>query len=56
MHTWIHNKVRELDFRGIVHYEFVPTVQTVNQVYSLEVLRKLREQVTRKRSELFANK
>jgi len=31
------------DFRWIVHYEFVPTGQTVNQVYYLEVLERLRE-------------
>jgi len=32
------------DIRRIVHYEFVPTEQTVNQVYYLEVLeRKLDE-------------
>ena len=31
------------DIRGIVHYEFVPTGQTVNQVYYLEVLEELRE-------------
>ena len=31
--------------RGIVHYEFVPTGQTVNQVYYLEVLERLREEV-----------
>ena len=41
-------------FRGIVHYEFVPTGQTVNQVYYLEVLERLREKVRRKRLELFA--
>jgi len=41
--------------RGIVHYEFVPTGQTVNQVYYLEVLERLREKVRRKRSEFFAN-
>jgi len=29
------------DIRGIVHYEFVSTGETVNQVYYLEVLRKL---------------
>ena len=33
------------DIRGIVHYEFVPTGQTVNQVYYLEVLERLREKV-----------
>jgi len=52
---WSNNKVRELDIRGIVHYEFVPTGQTVNQVYYLEVLKSLREKVRRKRPELFAN-
>jgi len=43
------------DIRRIVHYEFVPTGQTVNQVYYLEVLERLREKVRRKRPELFAN-
>ena len=38
-----------------LHYEFVPTGQTVNQVYYLEVLETLREKVRRKRPELFAN-
>jgi len=41
--------------RGIVLYEFVPTGQTVNQVYYLEVLERLREKVRQKRPELFAN-
>ena len=33
--------------RGIVHYEFVPNGQTVNQVYYLEVLERLREKLDR---------
>jgi len=33
------------DIRGIVHYEFVPTGQRVNQVYYLEVLERLREKL-----------
>ena len=55
MVTWPDNKVRELDIRGIVHYEFVPNGQTVNKVYYLEVVKRLREKVRRKRPELFAN-
>jgi len=43
------------DIRGIVHYEFVPTGQTVNQVYYLAVLERLCEKVRWKRPELFAN-
>ena len=54
-HTSSDIKVRELDITRIVHYEFVPTGQTVNQVYYLEVLKRLREKVRRKRPELFAN-
>ena len=50
-----YNKVRELDIRGVVHYEFVPTGQTVNQVYYLEVLKRLREKVRRKRPGLFVS-
>jgi len=43
------------DIRRIVHYEFVPTGQTVNQVYYLEVLERLHEKVRWKQPELFAN-
>jgi len=43
------------DMRGFVHYEFVPTGQTVNQIYHLEVVERLCEKVRRKRPKLFAN-
>ena len=33
------------DIRGIVHYKFLPTGQTVNQVYYWVVLESLREKV-----------
>ena len=42
------------DQQGIVHYEFVPEGQTVNQHYYIDVLRRLREDVRRKRPELWA--
>ena len=41
--------------RGVVRYEFVPTEQTVNQVYYLEVLERRRGKVRRKRPDLFAS-
>jgi len=53
--AWIYNKVHELDIGGTVHYEFVPTGQTVNQLYYLEVLKRLCEKVRWKRPELFDN-
>jgi hypothetical protein len=43
------------DCEGIVHQEFVPPGQTVNQHYYLEVLKRLREQVRRKRPERWRN-
>ena len=42
-----------LDFRGIVHREYVPPGQTVNQQFYLVVLRRLRENVRRKPPELW---
>jgi len=43
------------DIRGIVHYELLPTGQTVNQVYYLEVLGRLHEKVRWKGPKLLAN-
>ena len=51
--TWADNKVREVVLEGL-HYEFLPTEQTVNQVYYLEVLKSC-VKVRWKQLELFAN-
>jgi hypothetical protein len=37
------------DMEGIVHYEYVPQGQTVNQQFYLQVLKRLRLAVSRKR-------
>jgi len=41
------------DIRGIVHHEFVPQGQTVNAQFYCSVLRRLRENIRRKRPELW---
>jgi len=43
------------DIQGIVIAEWVPSGQTVNQQYCVEVLTKLHERVRRKRLELWRN-
>ena len=43
------------DYRGVVHHEFVPEGQTVNKEYYLAVLRRLREAITRKWMDLWAD-
>ena len=43
------------DIRGIVHVDWVPEGQTVNQVYYKEVLTNLRERVRRGRPEMWKN-
>ena len=43
------------DIQGIVMAEWVPSGQTVNQQYYIEVLTKLLERVRRKRPELWRN-
>jgi hypothetical protein len=44
-----------LDMKGIVHCEFVPLNATVNSDFHCNVLRCLRENVQRKRPELWRN-
>ena len=44
------------DSRGIVHHEYVPEGQTINTEYYLQVLRRLREAVRRKRPDMWAEK
>ena len=43
------------DFRGVVHYEFLPPRQTVNKEYYLSVMRRLREAISLKTPELCSN-
>ena len=42
------------DSEGIVHHEYAPEGQTINKEFYLEVLRRLRESVRRKRPEKMA--
>jgi len=43
------------DSEGIVHTEFVPQGQTVNQLYYREILERLRKRVVRVRPSIAAN-
>jgi hypothetical protein len=43
------------DIKGIVHFQFIPQGQTVNQAYYVEILKRLREAVCRKRPELWSD-
>lgn len=43
------------DFRGVVHSEFLPEGRTVNKEYYLQVMRRLREAIRKKRPELWRN-
>jgi hypothetical protein len=52
--TTYNNKVRELATVCLPWQHWTKTGQTVNQVYYLEVLKRLREKVRRKRPELSA--
>lgn len=43
------------DCNGVVHHEFLPRGKTVNKEYYIQVLRRLREAIRRKRPELWRN-
>ena len=43
------------DYHGVVHQEFIPQGRTVNKEYYLEVMRRLREAIRKKRPELWKN-
>ena len=43
------------DYHGVVHQEFSPQGRTVNKEYYLEVMRRLREAIRKKRPELWKN-
>ena len=45
-----------LDWKGIVHHEFVPRGEIVNKEFYLKVMKRLREAVRRKRPEVWTNK
>ena len=45
-----------LNWKGIVHHEFVPRGETVNKEFQLKVMKRLREAVRRKSSEAWKNK
>jgi len=43
------------DAKGIIHKEFVPPVQTVNQQFYLQLLKRLRDSVRMKRPEMWSS-
>ena len=44
------------DSRDTVHHEYAPEGQTINKEYYLEILRRLRDAVQRKRPKMLARK
>jgi hypothetical protein len=46
---------RFFDVKGVVHHEFLPGGKTVNRWYYLDVLKRLKESIRRKRPQLWRN-
>jgi hypothetical protein len=46
------NEVTFLDITAFVHFEFIPQGQTVSRAYYVEILKRSREDVRRKRPEI----
>ena len=44
-----------MDYRGVVHHEFLPEGQTVDREYYLGVMRRLREEFAKKKPDFWAN-
>jgi hypothetical protein len=47
--------ITSFNITGIIHFEFVPQVQTVDQIYYVEIMKQLDEAVSRKKPELWPN-
>ena len=43
------------DYEGVVHHEYVPTGQTINKEYYVQILKRLREAVKRKRPHFWSS-
>jgi len=51
----LHILIVFFDNEGLVHWEFVPNGQTVNSSFYIEVLKRLRDSIWRKRQRKWEN-
>jgi hypothetical protein len=40
--------ITSFDIKGIIHFQFIPQGQTVNEAYQVKILKRLREAMLRK--------